>query len=52
LDGKDLYDVSFIQIRGNERKVLKTYDDVYNDMLRDIFTSFTGMHTSLGTMGR
>jgi len=47
LNGKDLYDVSFIQLRGDERKVLKTYDDVYNDMLQQIFTSFTGMHTHL-----
>jgi len=52
LNGKDLYDVSFIQVRGTELKTLKTYNDVYNDSLRDIFTSYTGMHTSLGTMGR
>lgn len=47
LNGKDLYDVSFIQVRGSERKILKTYDDVYFDQLQRIFTSFTGMDTHL-----
>jgi hypothetical protein len=50
LNGKDLYDVEFGRIRGHEYKVLKTYNDVYNDQLRDIFTEYTGLYTSLGTM--
>jgi len=52
LNGKDLYDVSFFQIRRHKIKTLKTYNDIYNDQLRDIFTDFTGLYTSLGTMGR
>lgn len=47
LNGKDLYDLSFIQVRGDKIKTLKTYDDVYFDQLQEIFTSFTGMHTHL-----
>ena len=47
LNGKDLYDLSFIQVRGDKIKTLKTYDDVYFDQLQEIFTSFTGMYTHL-----
>lgn len=47
LNGKDLYDVTFIQVRNLERKELKTYNDVYNDQLQQIFTSYTGMYTHL-----
>lgn len=47
LNGRDLYDVSFIQVRGTTLKTLKTYDDIYFDQLQQIFTSFTGMYTHL-----
>ena len=32
---------------GAKRKVLKKVKGVYNDMLRKIFTKYTGMRTSL-----
>lgn len=63
LNGLDLYDVKFIKhtpykikvdynkgtIKETEEKtvVLKEYNDVYFDMLQDIFTSFTGLYTHL-----
>lgn len=28
------------------------FENVYSDQLRELFTQVTGMHTSLGTMGR
>jgi hypothetical protein len=31
---------------------IETVDDVYNDSLRSVFTRVTGLHTSLGTLGR
>ena len=51
---KDLYEIDFIKSSRNglDTKIIKTYDNVYADQLREIFTSFTGMETSLGTMGR
>ena len=52
LNGMDTYDVSFMQFRNNEMKTLKTYNNIYNDQLQNIFTDYTGMQTSLGTMGR
>ena len=51
LDVMDTYTVTFYKIRGATCKTVKEYTGVYNDMLRDIFTSFTGLETSLGTMG-
>jgi hypothetical protein len=47
LNGKDLYDITFSQARGANFKVLKVYNDIYNDMLQEIFTDFTGMNTHL-----
>ena len=52
LDVMDTYTVTFYKIRAATCKTVKVYEGVYNDMLRDIFTSFTGLETSLGTMGR
>jgi len=51
---RDLYEVDFIKSSRNglDTKIIKTYDNVYADQLREIFTSFTGMETSLGTLGR
>lgn len=45
----DTYQVRFSQwsTAKLEDKELKVYDDVYNDCLQDIFTSFTGLRTSL-----
>ena len=48
LNGKDLYDMKFQK----GTRVLKKVDDVYGDQLQKMFTKYTGMYTSLGTMGR
>ncbi len=52
LNGRDTYDLEFGRVRGDSYKVVETKSDVYADMLRDVFTSVTGLETSLGTMGR
>lgn len=51
---KDLYEINFIKSDryGLNTKIVKSFDNVYADQLRDIFTSVTGMETSLGTLGR
>ena len=51
--GRDLYDVDFMKVTsaGGVAKG-EPYNDVYAEQLRELFTSVTGMETSLGTMGR
>ena len=44
----DLYDMEFCKLtRMGEKKSVKEYNNVYNDMMTDIFTKHTGMYTSL-----
>jgi len=49
LNGKDLYDMNFYRIRLNKgvpvRTITATVNDVYFDMLQDIFTEKTGLYT-------
>ncbi len=40
----DTYTVDFKKIRGVEAKDVKVFEDVYADMLRDIFESTTGLY--------
>ena len=48
LNGLDLYDITFAKVtKMGEMKSVKTYDNVYNDMLVSLFESHTGMYTSL-----
>ena len=48
LNENDLYDVTFAKLtKMGEMKSVKTYDNVYNDMLVSIFESHTGMYTTL-----
>tara|TARA_B100000085_G_scaffold277853_1_gene298771 strand:+ start:53 stop:349 length:297 start_codon:yes stop_codon:yes gene_type:complete len=48
LNSMDLYDITFAKVtRMGEMKSVKTYDNVYNDMLVSIFESHTGMYTTL-----
>ena len=48
LNSMDLYDITFAKVtKYGEMKSVKTYDNVYNDMLVEIFESHTGMYTSL-----
>lgn len=62
LRGDDTYDMIFSTtkkvmhkdylIKVDSHVILKTIEGVYCDMLRDMFTDVTGLHTSLGTMGK
>ena len=48
LNNLDLYDVVFAKVtKMGEMKSVKTYDNVYNDSLVEIFESHTGMYTKL-----
>ena len=48
LNSMDLYDTTFAKVtRMGEMKSVRTYDNVYNDMLVSLFESHTGMYTSL-----
>ena len=49
----DTYTVTFAKITHRGTKVTDkgTYEGIYADMLRGLFTRVTGMETSLGTMG-
>ena len=48
LNAMDLYDMEFAKVtRMGEKKSVKEYSDVYNDMLTEIFESHTGMYTKL-----
>lgn len=42
LNGNDLYDMEFISLRKDVTKVVVEYNDVYYDMVNDIFESVTG----------
>lgn len=43
----DLYDMKFTRVYKSKSIEVETYNDVYGDMLQDIFTKVTGMYTSL-----
>lgn len=61
LNGLDLYDIEFIKFtpfkisvnhktcavttREEKTEIVKTYNDCYCDMLQEVFTSVTGLHT-------
>ena len=48
LNMMDLYDVHFSKVsKIGEEKSVKEYNNVYNDMLVEIFESHTGMYTKL-----
>jgi len=49
LNSMDLYDMDFFNIRG---RIVETRSGVYNDQLKDIFESVTGLNVTLGSMGR
>ena len=43
----DTYRVEFFKIRAGKCKPVAKFDDVYNDMLQDIFTATTGLYCIL-----
>ena len=52
LAADDTYTVQTWYFRGMALRAVDEMTGVYCDQLRAVFTSFTGLHTSLGTMGR
>ena len=52
LNGKDLYDIKFFRIRGADMKLIKEYNDIYNDQLIPIFEENTGMYLSFSKGGK
>tara|TARA_R100000781_G_scaffold85056_1_gene52367 strand:+ start:93 stop:407 length:315 start_codon:yes stop_codon:yes gene_type:complete len=44
LNGKDLYDMKFVRIRGIDHKTIKEYNDIYFDQLIPLFEEATGMY--------
>lgn len=52
LTAMDDYTVEFLSVRAG-KVTPKTYrEGIYNTDLQEVFTRVTGLHTSLGTMGR
>jgi hypothetical protein len=47
LNGLDLYDVTFMSIRGANVKTVETHENIYNDMLKRVFEQSTGLYLSL-----
>ena len=48
LNSMDTYDMEFAKLtRMGEKKSVTEYNNIYNDMLTDQFTTHTGMYTSL-----
>jgi hypothetical protein len=47
VNGKDLYDVEFYQIRKLEMKLVKRFEDYYFDGIRDLFEQTTRLYLSL-----
>jgi hypothetical protein len=47
LDPSDTYTVTFKRVRGNTLREIARVEDVYNDNLRCVFETHTGLRTSL-----
>ncbi len=47
LNGLDLYDITFYRVHGTSLKVIEEVNNAYCDMLQSVFTSRTGLNTSL-----
>ena len=47
LNGLDLYDVTFYNLRGVDCREIKTACNVYGDNLQSIFTEATGLDTRI-----
>jgi hypothetical protein len=52
LEPTDTYTVAFSRLYGPTMTTIREVEDVGVENLREIFTSVTGLETSLGTMGR
>lgn len=47
VSGLDLYKMEFIKCHASNIETVKEYNNVYDDMLQQIFTSVTGLYTTL-----
>jgi hypothetical protein len=47
LEPSDTYTVEFYRIRGVDFTLISKHEDVYNDMLQELFTRETGLATNL-----
>ena len=47
LNSLDTYDIEFGRLWGTKYKTIKSLNNVYADQLRSVFTSVTGLDTSL-----
>lgn len=47
LDPSDTYTVEFWSVRGAKTRKVSEYHDIYNDSLRNLFESETGLRTSM-----
>lgn len=47
LNASDLYDVEFISVRGVNVKTISIHNDLYADMLKNVFETETGLYLSL-----
>ena len=47
LNGSDLYNVEFGRIRGNDYKVLSSFEDIYAEDLIELFEKETGLYAHL-----
>lgn len=50
LNGSDTYDVEFGGARGTSYIVRATTEDIYAENLREVFTRYTGLETSMGNL--
>lgn len=44
LNGLDLYDMEFIRTRGSSQKIVKEFNDVYAEDIKDRFEDGTGLY--------
>ena len=47
LNAMDLYNVDFMSIRGASVKTVESHENIYNDMLKNLFEQSTGLYLSL-----
>lgn len=47
LNAMDTYDMEFIRVRNDKITVVSKANDVYFDMLQEVFTEHTGLYTRL-----
>lgn len=47
LDPSDTYTIEFRRIRGSKNTIISTHNDIYYDVLQEVFTRVTGLETHL-----